>query len=265
MVAVMGAAALAGVGGNLIQHGFLFTTDRLKPDPGRLSPAEGFKRLFGVDGQVMFLKSALKIALVSVVAWFSLKPHLRQFELLPALDLMALLPLAGEIIKAMFFGVLVLLGLGAGLDWFWQRHRFLERMKMTKEEQKEDFKQSEGDPHIKARLRQIRIERSRRRMMQDVPGATVVVVNPTHYAVALRYEVGSTPAPLCVAKGVDSLALRIREVAEAHKVPVIEDPPLARALYAAVEIDETIPREHFEAVAKIIGFVMQAAKRRRGW
>jgi flagellar biosynthesis protein FlhB len=145
----------------------------------------------------------------------------------------------------------------------WQRYRFMERMKMTKEEQKEDFRQSEGDPHIKARLRQLRVERSRRRMMQNVPKATVVVMNPTHFAVALRYQSGETAAPLCLAKGIDSLALKIREVAEANNVPIVEDAPLARALYATVEIDQTIPREHYEAVAKVIGFVMRQAKKRR--
>ena len=162
-----------------------------------------------------------------------------------------------------FFAVLALLGLGAGLDWFWQRQRFLARMRMSKEDQKEEYRQTEGDPHVRAKLKQMRMERSKRRMMQNVSKATVVVMNPTHYAVALRYESGETSAPLCVAKGLDLVALRIREVAEAANVPVVEDPPLARALYATVEIDETIPREHYEAVAKVIGFVMQTAKRRR--
>ena len=134
---------------------------------------------------------------------------------------------------------------------------------MTREELKEDFKQSEGDPHVKARQKQLRIERSRRRMMAAVPEATVVIMNPTHFAVALKYEAGETPAPMCVAKGVDSLALKIRAVAEEARVPVIEDAPLARALYATVDIDQTIPRAHYEAVAKVLGFVL-GAKRRRG-
>jgi flagellar biosynthetic protein FlhB len=134
-------------------------------------------------------------------------------------------------------------------------------MKMTKEEVKEDFKQSEGDPHIKARQKQLRHSRARRRMIQAVPDATVVVMNPTHYAVALKYDAGETPAPMCVAKGMDSLALKIREVAEAHGVPVIEDPPLARALYAAVDVDEIIPPAHYEAVAKVIGFIMSAGRK----
>jgi flagellar biosynthetic protein FlhB len=166
--------------------------------------------------------------------------------------------------RNLLYGVLVFLALVAGFDWFWQRYRYMQRMKMTKEEQKEDFKQAEGDPRIKARIRQLREGRARRRMMQQVPKATVVVMNPTHYAVALRYEPGETPAPVCVAKGLDSLALRIRETAEEHRVPVIEDPPLARALYATVEIDQAIPRQHYDAVAKIIGFILNRAQARGG-
>ena len=264
-IGVMFAAALAGVAGNLVQHGFLFTADRLKPDPSRLSPAEGFKRIFGVDGLVMFLRSFLKIGFVGAVAWIVIRPHMGEFQLAVGMGPAAMLVLSGEMLKALFIGVLALLGVGAGADWFWQRQRFLQRMRMTKEEMKEDFRQSEGDPHVRARLRQIRYERARRRMMQNVPKATVVVMNPTHYAIALRYEAGDTPAPLCVAKGVDDVALRIREVAEAHNVTVVEDPPLARALYATVEVDEAIPREHYEAVAKVIGFVMQQSKRKRAW
>ncbi|HEY3887929.1 MAG TPA: flagellar biosynthesis protein FlhB [Caulobacteraceae bacterium] len=263
VIGVMSAAALAGVGGNLIQTGFMFVPSKLVPDASKLSVAEGFKRLFGLDGMIHFLKSALKIGLVATVAWLVLRPHMGEFQLLVGMDPNALLPLAIDMLKALFWGVLALLGAGALADWFWQRQRFMQRMRMTKEEMKEDFRQSEGDPHIRARLRQMRYERAKKRMMQNVPKATVVVMNPTHYAIALRYEAGDTPAPLCVAKGIDDVAFRIREVAEAHNIPIIEDAPLARALYATVEIDEVIPREHYEAVAKVIGFVMQQAKRRR--
>jgi flagellar biosynthetic protein FlhB len=263
MVAVLGAAMLAGIAANLVQHGFLFTTGPLAIHPERLSPLQGFKRLFGVDGVVQFLKSALKIAVVGAIAWLILAPHAREFERLPANDPLSVLPVAAAMLRSLFFAVLAMLGLVAALDWFWQRYRFQQRMRMTKEELKEDFKQAEGDPRIKARIRQLRYDRARRRMMQAVPKATVVVMNPTHYAVALRYVAGETAAPVCVAKGLDSLALRIREVAETNRIPVIEDPPLARALYATVEIDEVIPRQHYDAVAKIIGFIMQTAAARR--
>jgi len=163
---------------------------------------------------------------------------------------------------AFLLAVLGLLSLGAILDFVWQRQRFMERLKMTKEEVKEDVRQSDGDPHVKAKQRQIRNERAKRRMIQQVPKATVVIANPTHFAVALRYEQGETAAPLCVAKGIDEVALRIREVAEEAGVKVIEDPPLARALYGAVEIDQIIPQEHYEAVAKIIGFILSGRRRR---
>jgi flagellar biosynthetic protein FlhB len=262
IVAVLGAAAAAGVAGNLLQTGFLFSPGKLNPDFSRISPLKGFERMFGIDGLVNFGKSALKIGLTALVAWLSLRGHVSEFSQLTGLDAMSILPAAMVMLKTLILSVLMLLGAGALIDWIWQRQRFMQRMRMTKEEQKEDFKQSEGDPKIKAKIRQIRYERAKRRMMQNVPKATVVVMNPTHYAVALRYVQGETAAPECVAKGLDSLALKIREVAEAHNVPVIEDPPLARALYATVEIDESIPREHYEAVAKVIGFIMQGARRR---
>jgi flagellar biosynthetic protein FlhB len=263
VIGVTLAAGLAGVGGNLIQHGFLLTTERLKPDLSRLSPAQGFKRLFGVDGLVQFLKSFLKIGLIAAITYLAVRPHWNEFQLAVTMNPTSTLPLAGVALRSLFISVLAVLGVGAGLDWLWQRQRFLTRMRMTREELKEDFRQSEGDPHVRARLRQIRYDRARRRMMQNVPKATVVVTNPTHFAVALRYAQGETSAPVCVAKGLDAIALRIKGVAEEHRVPIVEDPPLARALYATVEIDEAIPREHYEAVAKVIGFVMRQAQRRR--
>ncbi len=259
---VMFSAAMAGVAGNLVQTGFLFAPDKLAPDFGRLSPMSGLKRMFGLDGFIGFGKGLIKFGMVCAVAWFTLKPHVSEFQNLTNAQPVVVLTIALAMVRALFISVLALYGVGAILDWFLQRQRFMDRMKMSKQELKDEHKQNEGDPHIKARLRQLRMERSRRRMMQNVAKASVVVMNPTHYAVALRYEAGETPAPECVAKGLDSLALKIREVAEANNVPVVENPPLARALYASVEIDETIPREHYEAVAKVIGFVMQAKRRR---
>ena len=192
-----------------------------------------------------------------------LKPHLREFENMGAMSPATILPLARDMMIALMGATLVFLGLTAGGDYIWQKMRFAKRQRMTKEEVKEDYKQTEGDPHVKAKLKQIRMQKSRQRMMQNVPKATVIVTNPTHYSVALRYEPDQgDAAPVCVAKGVDTLALRIREVARDAKVPIVENVPLARALYAAVDIDETIPREHFDAAAKVIGFVMQKRKRR---
>jgi flagellar biosynthetic protein FlhB len=259
---ILFTAALAGAAGNLIQHGFMWSPDRLAPKMEKVSPLAGFKRIFGIDGLVQFLKSLLKVTLTGLVAWWVLQPHAAQLQNLPALGPAAILPYSADLMRRLMFGVLALMLVITGADWFWQRYRFMQRMKMTKEELKEDFKQSEGDPHIKARQRQLRIEKSRRRMMQAVPEATVVIMNPTHYAVALKYEAEGGGAPQCVAKGVDALALRIRDIAKEAGVPVIEDPPLARALYAAVDVDQFIPVKHYEAVAKVIGFLMSAAQRR---
>jgi flagellar biosynthetic protein FlhB len=256
IMAVMLSAALAGAAGSLLQTGLLFSPDKIKPDLKKISPLQGWKRLFGADALFQFGKSAIKLVAIAVIVWMVFKPHARELETLVALPPSALLPFARELLVAMFGGVLAFLLLGAGFDWFWQRHRWMTRMKMTREELKEDYKSTEGDPHVKAKLKQIRMEKSKKRMMQAVPTATVVIMNPTHYAVALKYEPGETPAPICVAKGVDALALRIRDLARESGVEVLEDPPLARALYAAVDVDGTIPRQHFEAVAAIIGFIL---------
>lgn len=263
LLAVLGAATAAGVFGNVVQTGLLFAPSKLAPNFSKLSPAEGFKRLFGIDGLMNFLRAALKVTLVAGTAWWVLAPHLVDFQGLVGMSPGGVLSFSLGIVTQLMFSVLSLLAVLAVIDFVWQRQRFMERMKMTKEEQKEDMKQSDGDPHIKARQRAIRNERARRRMIQKVPDATVVIANPTHFAVALRYEQGETPAPQCLAKGVDAVALRIREVAEAHGVPVIEDPPLARALYGAVELDQFIPTQHYEAVAKIIGFVFAGRRRQR--
>jgi flagellar biosynthetic protein FlhB len=161
------------------------------------------------------------------------------------------------LIMKLLIATLSILAVIAVLDYALQRFRFLQRNRMSKQEIKEEYRQTEGDPAVKAKVKQIRQERARRRMMAAVPEATVVIMNPTHYAVALKYESGKMAAPICVAKGVDALALKIREVAEEHEVPVVENPPLARALYATVEIDEQVPAEQFKAVAQVIGYVMK--------
>ena len=262
----LGALALSviigGAGGHLAQSGLIFSAEKMKPSWEKISPMAGFKRLFGPDGLMQFVKTFVKLLVIGLICWLVMKPHPREFENMAAMSPANILPLARDMAVALFMAALVFLAFTAGADFLWQKMRFAKRMRMTKEEVKEDYKQSEGDPHVKAKLKQIRMQRSRQRMMQNVPKATVIVTNPTHYSVALRYEPDQgDAAPVCVAKGVDALALRIREVAKEHDVPIVENVPLARALYAAVDIDETIPREHFDAAAKVIGFVMQKRKR----
>ena len=259
---VMASAAVAGIFANVVQTGFLWAPDKIKPDISKLSLFKGVGRVFGLDSWLHFGKSLIKATVIGVICWQTLKPHAAELTQLAALEPAHMLPFMMDVLKALFMSVLGALGVAAIGDWVWQRQRFMHRMRMSREEIKEEHKQSDGDPHVKQKQKAIRLDRAKKRMMANVPKATVVVMNPTHFAVALRYA-DDTPAPLCVAKGLDSLALKIRAVAEEAGVPVIEDPPLARALYAAVEIDQTIPRQHYEAVAKVIGFVLSAARKRR--
>jgi flagellar biosynthetic protein FlhB len=262
LLLVMFAAGASGAAASLVQTGLRFTPNKLKPELSKLDPRKGFSRIYGPDGLMQFLKSLVKVLVTGLIAWWVLEPYLDELTTLSALEPGAILPFSLQIIRRLIYAVAALTLVLAGADWLWQRQRFLTRMRMTREEVKDEFKQTDGDPHVKARQRQLRNERARRRMMQAVPDATVVIMNPTHYAVALKYDAGETAAPLCVAKGLDSLALKIRAVAEDAGVPIIEDPPLARALYAAVDIDDMIPPAHYEAVAKVIGFIMGTAGRR---
>jgi len=263
LVMIMFAAALAGLASGLAQGGLRFMPDKLKLDWSKVSLMKGVARLFGPDGLMQFAKSIVKVIIIAWMGWWILEPMFHQLAPLSAAGPAAILPFVIEVTKRLVMAVIALALMIAALDWLWQRQRFMVRMRMTKQEVKEDYKSTEGHPHIQARQKQIRYERARRRMKQAVPGATVVVMNPTHYAVALKYEQGADAAPTCVAKGLDSLALKIGSVAEEAGAPVIEDAPLARALYAAVDIDEMIPPAHYEAVAKIIGFILNAGARRR--
>jgi flagellar biosynthesis protein FlhB len=253
----------AGLGGNLIQHRPVFTFDRIKPDFSKLSLGSGLKRMFGVDGLSNLAKGLIKIAIVGLAIWTQVWPERSKLE--SVLD-QSPAGVAGDMSHLLFkvlIATLAVLALIAAGDYFLQRLRFIQRNRMSKQEIKEEFRQTEGDPAVKAKIRQIRMERSRRRMIAAVPEATVIITNPTHFAVALKYESGKMAAPVCVAKGVDALALRIREVAKAHDVPIIENPPLARALHASVEVDQAIPAEHYKAVAQVIGYVMKLSGKMR--
>ena len=258
-IAFLVGTALAA---HLLQNMPNFAIERLIPDLGRISPQSGLKRLFGIDGLTNLLKGLLKIAIVGSVVWTTLWPMRGQLSTALDQSPAALVGDMTHLLLRVLMAVLAVLAIVAALDYFLQRIRFMQRNRMTKQELKEEFRQNEGDPLIKARIRKIRMEKARKRMMAAVPHATVVITNPTHYAVALQYEQGKMDAPVCVAKGTDALALRIRAVAEEHKVPVVENPPLARALYATVEIDEAIPQEHFKAVAQVIGYVLKLTGKR---
>jgi len=253
----MGVMLAAALGGHVLQGRPGFNPEKLLPDFSKLSPMAGLSRIFGLDGVINLLKGVLKIAIVGVAIWTQLWPERGILEGILTQSPQAVVGDMNHLLFKVLVAALLALMVIAGLDYSLQYARFMRRNRMSRQEIKEEFRQNEGDPVIKARVRQIRQERARKRMMAAVPEATVVITNPTHYAVALKYESGKTPAPICVAKGVDALALRIRAVAEEHEIPVIENPPLARALHASVEVDDAIPAEHYKAVAQVIGYVLR--------
>jgi flagellar biosynthetic protein FlhB len=247
------AAFIAGI----IQNGFVFSTETITPKLSKLSLAKGLKRLFSTRSVVEFVKGILKITIVASVIVLLLWPEREIVFIVTSMDPIQFLGALQTLAVRVLVGVLAIMTVIAGIDFLYQKQQHMKELRMSKQDLKDEFKQSEGDPMIKARLRQIRTERARRRMMSAVPDADVVVTNPTHYAVALKYDHEAMDAPVLVAKGADQVALRIREVAKEHDIPVVENPPIARALYDNVELDQAIPAEHYKAVAEIIGYVMR--------
>ena len=256
----VGMASAAGLAAGLLQHPLVFTTETLMPKFQRVSPMAGAKRLFGIEALVQFGKGLAKIGVVGVVVCTVLWNDRDRLEVFARLDPTACLPAILALGLKMLGGALAAHLVIMLADALYQRHSWRKRLRMSKEEMKQEMKESDGNPEVKGRMRQLRAQRVKKRMMAAVPTATVIVTNPTHYAVALRYEPGMG-APICVAKGVDALALRIRKVAAEHDVPILENPPLARALHATVDIDEEVPAEHYRAVAEVIGFVMRMRRR----
>lgn len=248
-----------GVIANLVQHAPLMSTEPITPKLSKISPLAGAKRLFSTDALVNFGKGLIKICLVGVVVFMVAWPERDRLDTMMTADPLIILADVQEMAVKIITAVLLVVTLIAAADFLYMRHKWWKRQMMTVQETRDEYKQMEGDPHVKGRIRQLRQEKARKRMMASVPDSTVIITNPTHFAVALKYD-KSMPAPICVAKGADAVALRIRAVAKENDVPIIENPPLARALFASVDIDQTIPADHYKAVAEIIGFVMRLKK-----
>jgi flagellar biosynthetic protein FlhB len=247
---------LAALAGNIVQHRLTWSFETLKPKLSKISPARGLKRIFSKQSLANLGKGLVKVVLVGSVLIALMWPERGRLEALTQSDLSVILPLSLSLTLKLLGAVVAMLAVVAAADYLFQYRQWHERQRMSLRELKEEFKQTEGDPAIKGKMKQVRQVRMRRRMIAAVPKAAVVITNPTHYAVALEYERGMD-APVCVAKGVDAMALKIREVAGKHSVPIVENPPLARALHATVEVDQQIPPEHYKAVAEVIGYVMR--------
>jgi len=246
-----------GVVSNVVQTGFMFNPEKLEPKWEKLNVVGQFKEFFSSKKIMEGFKGIAKVLVIGAICTIMIAPKFDYFPLLPAMEVYAILEFVHDIVIYLIFTVVIAIAVIALVDFGYQFYTHRKKLRMTKQEIKDEYKQTEGDPLIKSRIRSLRIERAKRRMMESVPDASVVITNPTHYSVALKYELDVMDAPKLVAKGVDSLAFKIREVAEENDVPIMENAPLARALYASVEIDQAIPPEHFKAVAEVIGYVMR--------
>lgn len=255
---IMAAAALAA---GLAQGGFVLSFDRIAPKLDKISLVAGAGRLFSLRALLEFLKGLVKLSIVAAVVTMLIMPRMRNLASFAGLETVQVAGLVFDLSKSIFLDVLAVVSVIAATDFLYQRWEFRKQLRMSRHELREEFKQTEGDPMIKSRLRQLRMERARRRMMAKVPEADVVITNPTHYAVALKYDPGKMTAPTVVAKGMDFLAQKIRAIAEENKVAIVENPPLARALYSGVELDQEIPAEHYKAVAEIIGYVFRLKRK----
>ena len=262
LVPFVAAVLVAGAAATLAQTQFLLHLGALQPDFARLDPRRGLRRIGGRESLIQAGRALLKLAILGWAGWHALS------GVLPDAGRTLMEPpgvLLDRLVRALLHLVMLVLGAQtcfAGFDLLLVRLRYARRMRMSREEQREETKDSEGDPHVKGKLRRLRNARARRRMMAAVPTATVVITNPTHYAIALRYEQGKGGAPRVVAKGVDEVAARIRAVAEESRVPLVANPPLARALYK-VDLDREVPAEHFQAVAEVIAYVWRLRGRVR--
>ena len=252
---LMLAILAAGVCAHVAQFGILFTTESLTPKLSRLSPISGIKRIFSLRSLVELAKSVLKILAVAGTAYWLIRGELHLVPELVLSGAVDILAFTGRVAFKICLGACVTLVILAAMDYAYQRWEYEKNLRMTKQEVKDEYKQTEGDPKVKARIRSIQMETARRRMMEAVPEADVVITNPTHLAVALRFDADKMAAPCVVAKGAGYVAERIKQVASDHRVPIVENKPLARTLAASVDIGDSIPVELYKAVAQILAYV----------
>lgn len=252
---LMGLIFITAALANYAQVGVMFTTEKIMPKYEKIDPIKGISRMFSIQTINNTLKSIAKISVITWAAYTVIKQHLN--ELLPLMNQepLSIFIFYCQIAFLIFLKAAIVIAFLAVLDWLFQRWQFMKKMRMTKQEMKEEAKTTEGDPHVKGRIRSIQMEMARKRMMADVPDADVIITNPTRLAIGIKYDSASMVAPIVVAKGAGMIAHKIKEVAKENNVPLVEDKPLARAIYAAVEIGDEIPAELFQAVAEILAHI----------
>jgi flagellar biosynthetic protein FlhB len=254
-IPIMGVALLAGCVSSLAQTGFLFIPDAIMPKLEKINPLEGFKRIFSRRALVEMLKAVAKVGIAGYIAYAAIKSNLYLLPRLMDMGIPDSITVLANLAATIVFRVGLFLLVLAMADYIYQYSEHMKSLRMTKQELRDEMREHEGDPQIKGRMRQRRRQFAMQRMMQQVPKADVVITNPTHFAVALKYELHNDTAPVLLAKGVDEIALRIRQIAEENNIIIYEDPPLAQTLYKTVEIGRTIPESLYEAVANVLAFV----------
>ena len=252
---VFGVTLLLGVGATVAQVGFITAWENLTPDLNRLNPVNGLQKIFNLRGLVEGAKSIVKILIVSTIVFLIIKKEMVFTPQLVQLSTGQIFTYIGHVLFKLVSGVCALMAVLAVLDYAYQRWDLERRMKMTKQEVKEEFKQREGDPLIKSRIKRIQRELSQKRMMEKIPKADVIVTNPTHIAVALQYDRVNMAAPVMIAKGADFIAEKIKEIARLHNIPIVENKPLARTLFKTLKINQPIPKNLYNAVAEILAYV----------
>ncbi len=257
---VMFTIMMAGVLANVFQTGFLFTTKPIMPKLEKINPLKGFKRLFSAKTIIEGIKMTLKVAVAFGVGYYLFLGFLNEIPKLALMTVLEQIRWFSQKAVILIFSMMAVFLVFALIDFIYQRYSYKKSLRMSKQEIKDEFKQTEGNPEIKAKIRQLQREMSKKRMMAEVPKADVVITNPTHYAVAIRYDKEKEEAPRVIAKGVDNLALKIKEIAREAGVMIVENRPLARELYKSVEIEEIIPPKLYQAVAEVLTFVYKAKR-----
>jgi len=261
---IFAVVLVAGVGANYLQVGIMFNPESLKMKLGKLDPIQGFKRMFSLRSLVELLKSILKMVLTASIAWMMIWKQKDEFLLIGQKSLWDSARFIGTLTVQIGIVVAISLVVLAAGDYFFQKFEFEKKIRMSKQDIKDEYKKMEGDPFIKGKRRAKQREMSMNRMMQEVPKADVIITNPTHYAVAIRYDLETMDAPVVIAKGKDYIALKIKEIAKQNKIMTVENRPLARSLFASVEIGESIPEEMFNTVGEILAYVYYQEGRYKG-
>lgn len=261
LLPVMVIAVIAGIGGNLFQFGWLFTTEPLKFDLKKIDPMKGLKRMFSIRAIIELMKSVLKISFIGTVTFLVIWMNIEKVLSLAFKSAWDTLSTVAQLTALMGIAASFTLLFIAILDYFYQKYDYEKNLRMSKQDIKDEHKNMDGDPLIKSRIKQRQREMAMRRMMQEVPSADVIITNPTHYAIAIKYDDGKMDAPIVVAKGVDFIAQKIKMIAKEQDIVTVENRPLARALYDQVEIDEAVPEEFFKAIAEILAYVYRIQRK----